>query len=337
MMMSKINCEIIKDLLPLYTDKACSKETMDAVEEHIHNCPVCEAELIKLQSAPDISSSVDEDIDKAVKKANKRIKKIKKKAVLKTLSITMSILLVVGLLAYLIIPVKVAYHNYCNDGYLYSLCGLIDIEIGNKQDINYKGKFADIYINDTLGSYTSTEIETGNKIIFEDGKELYITYIPTIKEYVKPFYEEVGVFGIGGGSNFPYFNPIIKKGLENMGLNPDTLYADNRLYTMLLKSRDESWTDHKAPLNPKEFTMWYTYFVLFTHTMPYASATINYYIHAENNDVLGWGWSGFNEELGNKYIVQLQPKDNIYDNYNLIFTGFQREEMIEIVESVVIK
>lgn len=335
--MSKMNCEIIKDLLPLYIDNVCSDESRNAVEEHINNCPICEAELVKLQNAPEIKPEIDNDIDEAVKNAGKRIKKGKKRAVIKTLSIVMSLLLVIGIAAYLIVPIKVAYHDYCNDGYLYSLCGLVDIEISNEKNINYQGKYADVYIPASLGNYTITEIETGNKIVFEDGKELFITYIPTNKEYVKPFYEEVGVFGIGGGSNFPYFNPIIKKGLENMGLNPDTLYADNRLYTMLLHSRNENWSDHKVPLNPKEFTMWYTYFTLFTHTMPHATASINYYMHAENDDVLGWGWSGFNEELGNKYILCLQPKDDIYKNYNFIFTGFQKEEMLEIAESIVLK
>lgn len=335
--MSKMNCEIIKDLLPLYIDNVCSDESRNAVEEHINNCPICEAELVKLQNAPELKPEIDNDIDEAVKNAGKRIKKGKKKAVIKTLSIVMSLLLVIGIAAYLIVPIKVAYHDYCNDGYLYSLCGLVDIEISNDKNINYQGKYADVYIPASLGKYTATETEAGNKIVFEDGKELFITYIPTNKEYVKPFYEEVGVFGIGGGSNFPYFNPIIKKGLENMGLNPDTLYADNRLYTMLLHSRDENWSDHRVPLNPKEFTMWYTYFTLFTHTMPQATASINYYMHAENDDVLGWGWSGFNEEKGNRYILCLQPKDDIYKNYNFIFTGFQKEEMLEIAESIVLK
>lgn len=335
--MSKISCNTIKDLLPLYIDGVCSSDSIDIIEEHLKECPLCEAELVNLQNNTDIKPEIDKDVDKAVKTANKKIKKGKKKAVIKTLSLVMSLLLVIGIAAYLVVPIKVAYHDYCNDGYLYSLCGLIEIDISNKQNINYHGKYADVYIPKALGKYTTTEIETGNKIVFEDGKELYITYIPTIEENVRPFYEEVGMFGIGGGSNFPYFNPIIKKGLENMGLNPDTLYADNRLYTMLLHSRDENWTDHKVPLNPKEFTMWYTYFTLFTHTMPHATASINYYMHAENDDVLGWGWSGFNEELGNKYMLCLQPKDDIYKNYNFIFTGFQREDMLAIAESIVLK
>ena len=336
--MGKLDCQIIKDLLPLYIDKVCSEESANAVEEHLRSCPICEADLTKLQATPDIAPVVDEDFESAVKKANKRIIKSKKKAVVKTLSITLSILLVIGIIAYLIVPIKVAYHNYCNDGYLYSLCGLIDIDVHNKQKADFKGQYADIYIDKSLGKYTTEKIESGNKIIFEDGKELYITYLPTDKSTIKSFYEENGVFGINaGGYRFPYFNPIIKKGVEYMGIDPDKMYTDNKLYTKLLHSIDEKWADHRVPLNPKDFAMWYTYFALFTNIMPYGAPGISYYIHAQNDSMQGWGWSSFHEDVGNRYILNLQQKDDIYGNYNFIFMGFQREEMINVVESIVLK
>ena len=33
--MSKISCDVIKDLLPLYKDRVCSEKSMDLVEEHL--------------------------------------------------------------------------------------------------------------------------------------------------------------------------------------------------------------------------------------------------------------------------------------------------------------
>ncbi len=337
--MNKLSCGIIKDLLPLYVDNVCSEESKTIIEEHIADCPICEAELMNLQSSPDVKTEINTDINKAVENAGKRIKKGKKKAVVKALSITMAVFLVVSIFAYLVVPIKAAYHSYCNDGYLYSLCSMIDIEVSNKQSTNYQGKYADIYIPASLGKYTATEIETGNKIAFEDGKELYITYVPTDKNNIKSFYEENGIFGISnGGYRFPYFNPIIKKGVEYMGIDPDTMGHDNKLYSTLLHAREtESWTDHRVPLNPKEFAMWYTYFALFTNIMPYGSPGINYYIHAENDSLRGWGWSGFHEDIGNRYIISLQPKDDIYCSYSFIFAGFQREDMVEIAESIVLK
>lgn len=46
----KLNCEIIKDLLPLYCDSICSAESTAAVEEHLSECVPCTEELQKLKS-----------------------------------------------------------------------------------------------------------------------------------------------------------------------------------------------------------------------------------------------------------------------------------------------
>ena len=46
----RVSCEIIRDILPLYYDKVCSKETCTLVEEHISDCAKCAEELEKLNS-----------------------------------------------------------------------------------------------------------------------------------------------------------------------------------------------------------------------------------------------------------------------------------------------
>lgn len=38
-----MNCEIIRDLLPLYHDGVCSAESAGAVQEHLDSCPACRA------------------------------------------------------------------------------------------------------------------------------------------------------------------------------------------------------------------------------------------------------------------------------------------------------
>lgn len=40
-----MDCEIIRDLLPLYHDGACSQTSRAAVEAHLKTCPACQAEL----------------------------------------------------------------------------------------------------------------------------------------------------------------------------------------------------------------------------------------------------------------------------------------------------
>ena len=36
-----MNCEIVRDLLPLYEDGLCSEESRGAVEEHLKTCEAC--------------------------------------------------------------------------------------------------------------------------------------------------------------------------------------------------------------------------------------------------------------------------------------------------------
>jgi len=43
------NCEIIRDLLPLYHDKACSPASRALVDEHIPSCALCRAMLGELE------------------------------------------------------------------------------------------------------------------------------------------------------------------------------------------------------------------------------------------------------------------------------------------------
>ena len=44
-------CNIIRDILPLYADKMVSADTASFVEEHLIGCAECRAELEKLKVA----------------------------------------------------------------------------------------------------------------------------------------------------------------------------------------------------------------------------------------------------------------------------------------------
>lgn len=45
----KKNCNVIKDLLPLYIDDVCSEESKNLVEEHLNNCDNCQSYLEELK------------------------------------------------------------------------------------------------------------------------------------------------------------------------------------------------------------------------------------------------------------------------------------------------
>lgn len=43
------SCDLIRDLLPLYCDQVCSKDSAEAVQEHIHTCEECKNIYIRMQ------------------------------------------------------------------------------------------------------------------------------------------------------------------------------------------------------------------------------------------------------------------------------------------------
>ena len=49
-----MNCNIVKDLIPLYIDGCCSEESERAVEEHISDCNDCKRLLEDMKSSSDV-------------------------------------------------------------------------------------------------------------------------------------------------------------------------------------------------------------------------------------------------------------------------------------------
>lgn len=69
--MSRKNCDMMRDLLPLYADGVCSEESKKAVTEHLAGCEDCRKELEKMNQK--IAVAADTDIS-AVRKIRKRIR-----------------------------------------------------------------------------------------------------------------------------------------------------------------------------------------------------------------------------------------------------------------------
>lgn len=65
--MSKVSCEIVKDLLPLYYDNVCSSDSKRMIEEHLVECDSCKMELDRIQ---DDIKLPKEEIDKNVNDRN---------------------------------------------------------------------------------------------------------------------------------------------------------------------------------------------------------------------------------------------------------------------------
>lgn len=76
----KIECSIIKDLLPLYAENMVSEETAKHIEEHLRECPQCQAELEGLREGaelipPEKAPQKSPDSVKPFKKMMKRMNK----------------------------------------------------------------------------------------------------------------------------------------------------------------------------------------------------------------------------------------------------------------------
>ncbi|WP_045520130.1 DUF3955 domain-containing protein [Neobacillus niacini] len=63
----KISCEVINDLLPLYHDRVCSKESVILVEDHLSSCEKCQKEL-QLMDSELIITKDEKDEKQTIKK-----------------------------------------------------------------------------------------------------------------------------------------------------------------------------------------------------------------------------------------------------------------------------
>ena len=69
----KMNCEVVRDLLPLYADEVCSKESRGLVEEHLTDCPECRNLLKKLRETG-IESDLQNEKKDVLKYGEKKFK-----------------------------------------------------------------------------------------------------------------------------------------------------------------------------------------------------------------------------------------------------------------------
>ncbi len=53
-----MNCNVVKDLIPLYIDRCCSEDSISAVEEHIASCKTCRCMLESMKNPMKETASV---------------------------------------------------------------------------------------------------------------------------------------------------------------------------------------------------------------------------------------------------------------------------------------
>ena len=104
-MATRNECNIIKDLIPLYAEGLASKDSASFVEEHIRTCDSCRAELEKIRN-PEVKQIQVIDAEEEIRKDTARIKALSKKVKRKvnaTAFVLALFLLVAGTGLYLLI------------------------------------------------------------------------------------------------------------------------------------------------------------------------------------------------------------------------------------------
>jgi len=76
-----VNCDIIRDLLPLYVDDVCSASSRELVDTHLQGCAKCAEELRLMKGALPASEVIAEEVSSA-KAAGKAWKKNKIRSIL---------------------------------------------------------------------------------------------------------------------------------------------------------------------------------------------------------------------------------------------------------------
>ena len=95
----KIECKVIEDLLPLYSDGVCSDESRKLVEEHLQECEMCRT-LLGNMDIIQITHIEKEDTEKTAI-IKKGFKKIHRRWITSLIAVFMLIPLVfVGILGY---------------------------------------------------------------------------------------------------------------------------------------------------------------------------------------------------------------------------------------------
>ena len=90
------NCNIVRDLLPLYVEKMLSADSQTFVEEHLKECEDCRKELESLKQGDSSVSIVKDHTDEAIpiKKVKKKLSKKKALTIITAVVLTLATIIV---------------------------------------------------------------------------------------------------------------------------------------------------------------------------------------------------------------------------------------------------
>ena len=321
--MNKFDCEIIKDLLPLYADNVCSEKSVNIVEEHLNDCSECSEELRKIRECP-VVPEVDEDVKKAVKNAGKRIKKGKKKTIIETVALVLILVIlfgVIGMYRLILYSAKVNHQSFSDVNFTYNqTCESVTVDLINKKD--YENDSATLFVGEKFKTEKIEESHSQKLIINKDKFIHVIEHKSGLMVYGMSEYLENHVF-------LPA-RPFVKWGVDLMGYESD--FAPG--YDLSLEEKILEMEEPEVPF--------------FCSVETYAKALAYYAI----KDSMGIG-TGYllvkNDEfycIGTKlinydrsiYSFIIQSKSDMNKTMQINFFGYEsQDEVVEVLSSLKLK
>lgn len=329
--MSKDNCFLIKDLLPLYIDELCSNETAEIIKNHLEACCECKNEYEKLTNQPEIKV-IDNNSTELIKGVGKMFKKDKKKAIIKTVSIFLAVIVLAGAFAFLKVPLMLYRIEFDKGRY----SGVTDagqvFESGDNTKSNYSNEYFNLYIDEKLGNYDDKKTDRTYIIDFGKGKNIVIydenqgVPIPAMDEHKKYFNQSL---------KYPVVYAFAKKGIENYGYSTEVAVPYN--YEMLKDFILSEPPEAKLFCSFEDYTKACAYYSSMAIAVLPMGKSNSHYIVSENDKAVAQGWYILSEENTESYILYFQSKEDLTKIYAIKLAGFTKEEAQEIFKYAVIK
>lgn len=176
--MNKMDCDIVKDLLPLYIDEVCSEKSKDIVEEHISVCDSCSDELKIMKEDIDINlldkNSEESNALEFMRKIKKNI--LRKRVLTAIISSIFAITISVGIYSF------IAYYEL--DAIAYEDISFSVEDAGQSKNIIYNGP-------DFYKSYGSTRMISEDEDTIYLSETIYVVNSPFTKITDKYFEEHL--------------------------------------------------------------------------------------------------------------------------------------------------
>ena len=159
-------CNIIRDILPLYADKMVSADTASFVEEHLIGCAECRAELEKLKVADVIETAVSDAENDDEKRLKAFAGKINRKR-----HIVISAFAAVLLLAVLLGGSLISSAKFGTANFFAAANGFVQVTVADREYVEIQRSPRVVVARPDYELFGFSEVEQfGSQHIFSDGE-----------------------------------------------------------------------------------------------------------------------------------------------------------------------